>query len=89
MNVVKYEAGVPASVRAFCDKRADRIESVMAGSRRDSWRYMAYTRRGWNQGDDCVHSVIGSSANDFIAALRRVDVCDCDDCKAGEQGDGK
>jgi len=78
--MVRYSHGVPASIRAWCDAHADRISEVIVGGRRDAWQYFAYTCTGWNQGDDRVHSVIGNTAREFIAGLRRVDRCDCDDC---------
>lgn len=88
MSTVQYQAGVPASVRAYCDKHAERIHSVDFGGtgwRAESWRYMAWLRSGWNCGDDCVHSVIGDTAADLLANLRAIGPCECDSCKEAGQ----
>ena len=79
---VIYEAGVPATVRAYCDAHSHQIANVDTGGyRSDGWRYMAWLRNGWNCGDDIVHSVIGTTATDLITRLRRIDTCHCETCK--------
>jgi len=80
--MVTYDRGVPLTVRRYCDKHQDQISSVDFGGYNESWRYMAWLCKGWNQGDDHVHSVIGDTAADLIARLREIAECDCEDCRA-------
>lgn len=77
-----YDGNVAATVRAFCDRHADKVSSVTRGNRRDDWAYMAYLCAGWNDGNDVVHSVIADDAKDLIARLRCVAPCNCDECRA-------
>lgn len=81
--MVEYDRRVPKTVRNYCDKHADQIADVWFGGRDEDWRYMAWLRAGWNDGNDVVHSVIGDTAADLIERLREVDKCDCsDECRA-------
>lgn len=85
LPTVQYDREIPATVRAYCDRHADRISSVDyggRGSRAETWRYMAWLRSGWNCGDDTVHSVIGDTAADLITRLGQIAPCTCETCRS-------
>lgn len=81
MGTVRYDQGVPQGLRAWIDANgAEKVHEVIRGTRDDDWRYMAYTRKGWCQNDDCVHSLIASTSAELKREIRTAAECHCAGC---------
>lgn len=87
MNRVKYEGSVPKSLRDWCDRNADKVYEVHAGSgycTDSGFAYDVALRNGWRDGGDVVHSIIEPNVRETLAKLRGIVACDCKGCRAGE-----
>lgn len=81
---VKYEGKVPKTLRAFCDKNADKIVEVSAGTgyATDSgFAYDVLLRAGWGAYGDPCHTVIEGTVMDTLRVLRGLEPCNCEDCE--------
>lgn len=69
-SIIRFEAGVPASLREKIAPYADRVAEVMKGRRDDPWAYLAYLRKDWSASDDLVFSVTGESARELLREVK-------------------
>lgn len=90
---VRYEGAVPATLRAFADKHADKVYEVHAGggyNTRTGFGYDIAYRNGFGSGSDVVHSDLAENVKEAIGFIKAAGPCDCDACKKGESyGGGK
>ena len=86
-TAVKYEGSVPATLRAFADKHAEKVYEVSAGggwNTRTGFGYDIVYRNGYACGDDVVHSDLAETVKEAIGKIRAAGPCECDACKRGE-----
>lgn len=82
---VRYEGPVPKTLRAWCDRNAEKVAEVSAGTGYctdddDGFAYDVMLRDGWRVRDDLLHGVIEPTVQKTLEILREVVPCDCDGC---------
>jgi hypothetical protein len=77
---VKYEGGVPKTLRRWCDKHSKIVQAI--GPLSGQPGFDALLRPGWRKHDDLVHSIMESTASATLNGLRFAVKCDCSECVA-------
>lgn len=71
----------PATLRAWCDAHADRVQEVEVGyGYSEGKAYDILLRPGWRMGDDYVHTIIEHTVFKALDQLRNIAKCDCAEC---------